>query len=130
MKISLQTSLNRQDFPEAENWISKLLYPLQLFMDTVTKALTNNLTLSDNLSCVIQNFILVAGATDIDNTYTFNCNLGRTISEFSYYCNTTDGTYPVIYPQISWNFINNKIVINGIKGLTTGVKYNFTITVK
>lgn len=130
MKIAQPTNLNRQDFPEADNWITKLLYPLQLFMTNITTALTSNLTLQDNLSCVIQKFILVGGLTDTDNTYTFTCNLGRTITEFNYFCTAFDGTYPVIYPQISWNFVNNTIVINGIKGLTTGVKYNITVTVK
>lgn len=130
MKIGQATNLNRQDFPEADDWITKLLYPLQKFMDTITAALTNNITLADNLSCVIQRFIFVAGVLDTDNTYTFNCNLGRAISEFTYFCNAFDGTYPVIYPQISWNFVNNTIVINGIKGLTPGVKYNITVVVK
>lgn len=130
MKIGVTTSLNRQDFPEAGDWISNLLYPLQLFINVVTSALTNNLTLQDNMSCVVRTFTLTAGVLDINNTYQFQCNLGRTIAEFNYYCNTTDGTYPVIYPQISWNFINGNIVINGIKGLTAGTKYNITVTVK
>lgn len=130
MKVGQPSSLNRQDFPDADDWITNLLYPLQLFMTTITKALTNNLTLQDNLSCVVQNFTIVAGVSDVNNTYQFTCNLGRTIVELSAYCNTSDGTYPVVYPQVSWNFINGNVVINGIKGLTTGVKYNFVVTVK
>src|ERR1700693_3612981 len=130
MKISLVPNLNRQDFPSAPDWISTLLYPIQLFFNTVTATLQNNLTLQDNSSCVIQQFILTAGATDLLNTYQFKCNLGRQPIEFNYFCTRTDGVYDVIYPQISWNFINGNIVINGIKGLISGVKYNITITVK
>lgn len=130
MKVGQPSTLNRQDFPEAGNWITNLLYPLQLFMSTITKALTNNLTLQDNLSCVVQTFTFTAGATDINNTYQFTCNLGRQPVELNASCTATNGTYPVVYPQVSWNLINGNIVINGIKGLTTGVQYTFVVTVK
>jgi len=130
MKLPLLTELDRQDFPDADDWITKLLYPLQLFMTSVYAALTNKLTLQDNLSCVVQQFSIVAGVSDTNNTFSFPCNLGRQIAEFNYYCTNADGTYTPVYPQVSWNFISGKVVINGIKGLTTGKKYNFVVTVK
>lgn len=129
-RIPVITSLNRQDFPDAPNWITKLLYPLQLFMSTVISALRNQLTLQDNFSCVIRQFTLTAGATDTDNTFTFPANLGRTIVEFNGYVVNTNGNYPVTYPQFSWNYINGQVVINGIKGLTTGNTYQITVIVK
>lgn len=128
--IPVITSLNRQDFPEAPDWISKLLYPLQLFMNTVINALRNQLTLQDNFSCVVKQFSLVSGATDTDNTFSFPANLGRQIVELNVFCTNGDGSYTPVYPQVSWNYINGQVVINGIKGLTLSKKYNFTITVK
>lgn len=130
MKITVDTSLSRQDFPEADNWISNLLYPLQVFMTAVKKCLTNNVTLQDNMSCIVQTVTFTAGALDIDNTFTFQYTLPRKPVEFNYFCVATNGTYPVVYPQISWNLINTNIVVNGVKGLTPGVQYTFTITVK
>lgn len=130
MKLPLLTQLDRQDFPDAPNWITTLLYPLQLFMTSVYAALTNKLTLQDNLSCVVQQFSIVAGASDVNNTFSFPCNLGRQIAELNAYCTNADGSYTAVYPQISFNYINGRVVINGIKGLTTGHKYNFTVTVK
>lgn len=129
-RLPVTTQLNRQDFPEAPAWISKLLYPLQLFITSVTGALTNQLTIQDNFSAVVQQFSIVAGISDTDNTFTFPCNLGRQVVEFNAYCTNADGSYTPVYPQVSWNFINNQIVINGIKGLTNTKKYNFTVVVQ
>jgi hypothetical protein len=130
MRIPVITSLNRQDFPDAPDWISKLLYPLQLFMTTVLNGLRNQLTLQDNFSCVIKQFPLTAGTLDTDNTFFFPANLGRQIVELNAYCTNANGSYTPVYPQVSWNYINGQVVINGIKGLTTGMTYNFTVTVK
>jgi len=129
-KIPVITSLNRQDFPDAPDWISKLLYPLQLFMDTVLNAMRNQLTLQDNFSCIVKQFSITAGALDTNNTFSFPANLGRQIAEVNAYCTNANGSYTPVYPQVSWNYINGQVVINGIKGLTNGITYNFTITVK
>lgn len=129
-KLPVIQQLNRQDFPEAPSWISKVLYPIQLFFTVIYGALNNQLTLQDNLSCVIKQFSIVAGPLDTDNTFSFPCNLGRQPVELNAYCTNGDGNYSPVYPQVSWNFINNQIVINGIKGLTDTKKYNFTVTVK
>lgn len=99
-------------------------------MTSVYSALTNKLTLQDNLSCVVQQFSIVAGATDTANTFSFPCNLGRPIAELNAYCTNADGSYTAVYPQVSFNYINGLVVINGIKGLTSGKKYLFTVTVK
>lgn len=129
-KVSVPPQLNRQDFPDAPDWISNLLYPVQLFFTSVIAALKNNLTLQDNISCVINTFILTAGATDTDNTYQFKCALGRVPVTMNYSCVRTDGSYDVLYPQISWHYTGNNIVINGIQGLTPTVKYTVTVVVQ
>lgn len=130
MKLPLLTQLDRSDFPEAPDWVTKLLYPLELFMTSVYSALTNKLTLQDNFSCVVQQFSIVAGASDSDNTFSFPCNLGRPIAELSAYCTNANGSYTPVYPSVSFNFISGRVVINGIKGLTPTNKYLFTVTVK
>jgi hypothetical protein len=129
-KIPVITSLNRQDFPEAPEWISTLLYPLQLFMSTVINALRNQLTLQDNFSCVIRQFTITAGPLATDNTVSFPANLGRSIVELNIHCTNADGTYVPIFPQASWNYISGQVVVNGIQGLTSGVKYQITVTAK
>lgn len=130
MKLPVVQQLNRQDFPEAPAWISKVLYPIQLFFTIVYGALNKQLTLQDNLSCVIKQFSIVAGPLDTDNTFAFPIDLKRIPVELNASCTNGDNNYTPVYPQVSWNYIDNKIVINGIKGLTDTFKYNFTITVK
>lgn len=130
MKLPIIPSLNRQDFQEAPQWVSKLIYPLNQFMAAVNQVLTNQITLQDNLSCVVKQFQIVGGALDTDNTFSFPITLGRQVAELNAYCTNADGSYTPVYPQVSFNYINGNIVINGIKGLTNGTKYNFTITVK
>ena len=129
-KIPITPQLNRQDFAEAPSWITKLLYPLQLFMTAVLGALTNQLTYQDNFSCVVRKFTLVAGATDTLNTYSFPWPYARQIVELSVFVTNGDGTYTPLYPQVSWNYINGQVVINGVTGLTPTKSYNFTIVVK
>lgn len=130
MKIPVQQQLQRSDFPEAPNWISKLLYPLQLFMTTVVSALTNQLTYQDNFSCVINQLTFVAAATDDKNNFSFLWPFSRQPIEFTIHATRTDGTYPPIYPVVSWNLVNGSILVNGIQGLTTGVSYQIVSVVK
>lgn len=130
MKIPVIQQLQRTDFPDAPNWISKLLYPLQLFMTTVIAALTNQLTYQDNFSCAINSLTFTAGASDTKNTFQFIWPYNRQPIELTMHVTRTDGTYPTIYPIPSWNLVGGNILVNGIQGLTTGVSYNITTVVK
>jgi hypothetical protein len=130
MKITSNTQLSREDFPEAPNWISKLLYPLQLFITEVRTALINQLSFQDNFSCVIKQLPIRAGTLATDNIVTFPYSLGRQPIEMTIHVVRQDGVYEVVYPQVSWNYVNNNIVVNGISGLTTGKIYLVTFVVK
>lgn len=130
MKIPVQQQLSRQDFPEAPNWISSLLYPLQLFMNTIVKALTNQLTLQENSSCVINELTFVAAATANMNAFSFRWDLNRQPIELTMHVTRSDGTYASIYPVPSWNLINGSIFVNGIQGLTPTVSYRIVTVVK
>lgn len=129
-KLPVPQQLQRSDFPEAPSWISKLLYPLQLFITSVTGALTNQLTFQDNFSCVINQLTFVAAATADLNNFTFIWPYVQQPIEFTMHVTRTDGTFPPIYPVVSWNLINGTITVNGIQGLTTGVSYKIVSVVK
>lgn len=130
MKIPVQHTLQRQDFPEAPDWIAGLLYPLQLFMNLVITALRNQLTLQDNLSCVINELTFVAGASSNLNTFSFQWNQNRQPIELTMHVTRADGVYEPIYPVPSWNLVGTSIQINGIQGLTNGVQYRIVTVVK
>lgn len=130
MKIPVIQQMQRSDFPDAPAWITKLLYPLQLFMTTVVSALTSQLTFQDNFSCAINQVTITAGATSDLNTVSFQWPFGRQPIELTIHVTRTDGTYEEVYPEASWNMINQMIVVNGIKGLTATKQYNLTFVVK
>lgn len=130
MKIPVQQQISRQDIPEAPDWISSLLYPLQLFMTLVITALRNQLTLQDNMSCVINEITFVGAASANLNTFSFQWGQSRQPVELTMHVTRADGTYESIYPVPSWNLIGTSIQINGIQGLTTGVLYRIVTVVK
>ena len=130
MKIPIQQQLSRQDFPDAPNWISELLYPLQLFMNIVVNALRNQLTLQDNFSCVVNELTFVAAASANLNIFSFLWELNRQPIELTMHITRSDGTYESIYPVPSWNLVGNSIQINGIQGLTPGFSYRIVTVVK
>lgn len=130
MKIQLQNQISRQDFPEAPDWVASLLYPLNLFMTIVISALRNQLTLQDNLSCVINDVNFVAKATPELNTLGFLWQINRQPIELTMHVTRADGVYEPIYPIPSWNLVGSSIQINGIQGLTNGVEYKIVTVVK
>lgn len=129
MKLSTPPQLDRSDFPDAPNWINKLLYPLQLFITQVTSLLTNQITYQDNVSCSIRQVPLLAGVTAADNVVTFPFGLNRQPIGLQLHVVRQDGVYELVYPQASWNYVNNNIMVNGISGLTSGKIYNLTFVV-
>lgn len=130
MRIPIQQQISRQDFPDAPNWISGLLYPLNLFMTIVIQALRNQLTIQENMSVVVNDLTFVAKASDDLNVFSFLWELNRQPIELTMHVTRTDGTYDSIYPVPSWNLVGNSIQINGIQGLTNGVSYKIVTVVK
>lgn len=129
-RIPIQQQISRQDFPEAPNWISGLLYPLNLFMTLVVQALRNQLTIQENMSVVINDLTFVAQASANLNTFSFLWELNRQPIELTMHVTRADGTYESIYPVPSWNLVGNSIQINGVQGLTNGVSYKIVTVVK
>lgn len=129
-KITSPQQLQRSDFPEAPSWISKLLYPLQLFMTTVVGALTNQLTYQDNFACVVNQVTFRAAASSNLNTFSFIWPYPRQPIELVIHVTRTDGVYDSIYPVASWNLVSGSISVNGVQGLTSGVLYNILCVVK
>jgi hypothetical protein len=129
MKLVLPQQLQRTDFPDAPNWISTLLYPLQLFQSQVVSALTNQLTVQDNWAAATNKLTFVAAASADLNQFQFIWPYARQPVMLVMHVTRTDGTYPTIYPVPSWNLVTGNIMVNGIQGLTTGVSYQIQTVV-
>lgn len=122
-RIPVPQQLQRSDLPDAPDWVSKLLYPLQLFMTSVVGALTNQLTIQENFSVATNSLIFTAAASADLNRFTFVWPYTRQPIALWIHATRRDGTTPPIYPVPSWNLVGNNISINGIQGLTAGVSY-------
>lgn len=99
-------------------------------MTLVITALRNQLTLQDNLSCVINEITFVAQASADLNVFSFQWGKDRQPVELTMHVTKADGSYESIYPVPSWNLIGTSIQINGIQGLTNGVSYKIVTVVK
>lgn len=126
------TEEDLQDAPKG-NWKGKLLYNINLFMQQVYYGFQNQLTPEENDICEVRNFDLVGSATAANNTYSFK-------AKFSYQPSRvllgkivpTDGSTLVFTtaPFLSWSFNNGTFNVLGICGLTDGVPYSVTISVR
>lgn len=56
MRIESTNKIYRKDIPEAPNWLDKLLFPLNQFMDSVSTAMRGKLTFGDNFYCEIKEY--------------------------------------------------------------------------
>lgn len=96
----------------------------------MVSALRNQLTLQDNLSCVINELTFVAQASANLNTFSFQWGQNRQPIELTMHVSRADGVYESIYPVPSWNLVGTSIQINGIQGLTPTVSYKIVTVVK
>lgn len=122
--------LSKEVLQEAPAWIDRLIQPLNVFMENIYYALNHGLTLSENMSGTVRQFQVTGGASATDVTYSFPVTqnpLGLVPMKVL----NADGSYTAFSNAvfISWNYINGKVVINAISGLTNGTKYNFTVFV-
>jgi hypothetical protein len=41
--------ISKEDIPEAPSWVEKIIYPVNLFFDSVYRALNGSLTMPENI---------------------------------------------------------------------------------
>lgn len=119
--------ISRDDLgPDAPSWVDKLLYPINLFMQSVYQALNKQLT-DSNTKSQLRTFALIAGAAAADNVYSFQTDYLTTPAEVVLQkVERADGQNEVFTaaPYVSWNYRNGAFNVLGIAGLTVGVRYN------
>lgn len=126
----------REDLgPDVPQWVTRLLAPLNLVLDTVYQALNRQLDFGVNIRSQQRTFSLVAGAAATDNTYDFPVDLGGRKPSGLWVISTQrqDGTVETfttpVFASWSWNSQANTIEISGITGLTNGTAYNLSVLV-
>ena len=122
----------REDLKDAPSWIDKLIYILNLFMDSVYSALNKNLTFGDNIRAQIKTFQITAGTTADLNIFSFQTSITNPAGVILMNIVDTQGNYTVITSATSipsWHYISGKLYIDSITGLTDTHVYNITVLV-
>lgn len=120
----------KEDFPsEVQKWIDKLLVPLNNSITQVTFALTNQLTLSDNMLAVVKEITLKGDQFP----YQFNHGLKvKPIGCVILQAMETSASPPLftngVYAQ--WDTDGPTITLRTITGLDSSRTYNFTFWIQ
>lgn len=133
--------ISKEDIPEAPPWIEKVIYPVNLFFDSVYRALNGRLTSPENISAEVKeiNFQVPSsydGTTVSDwDILTFQSSIGRLakslqVMQIIEVVNT--GNFAPIGKDITidWEDENRLIKIHYITGLTASKKYKLRVKIE
>lgn len=136
MKLPQIQRILREDIPDAPEWVSKLLSPLNLFIDSVYSGLNKNITHDENLDVQIRDLSFTTVSTytpggDFDaisfKRGTKNKAKGVILLDIridqDYFSPITSAT------TLSWQEINGNIKIEFITGLANSTKYTGKVMV-
>lgn len=116
----------REDFP-GQDWIDKLLWPLNQFMNTIYGAMNKNLTLNDNCACQIKTISVTSdGSGNASTSFAWGLSAIPTdvwVSRVT----TTSGSNPSGAVGILWEYDGTKISVGTIFGLANSSTYNIRI---
>ncbi len=120
---------------DVPQWITRLLAPLNLVLDTIYRALDKNLEFDRNIRSQTREFSIVAGAAAANNVYSFPVELNgsKPVGVWVVAAWRTDNTAVTfssgVFVSWSWNSQLNTVAISGITGLTNGVTYGIRVLV-
>jgi len=129
MKIAAIKRIIREDFPrEYQGLMDKLLYPLNQFMESVGLALSNNLTIRDNMAAQ-EITIEVSSLPTVSDPISFKSTLNGPCRGII--CinvdNQTDNTVLSGAPFLTFENSGSQVRITNITGLTNGKRYLLTL---
>lgn len=124
MLINSNLQLRSEDFPSEQSWISKLLLPLNSFLQSATIAINGNLVYGDNLPCQTITLSFVYGSSaDFPKKIAWSVGQSSGNSQLSppvelRVCSATEsGT--AIAVVMAWSYSNGSISISQISKVTT-----------
>lgn len=137
-KLPILKRIQREDFPEAPDWIEKLTYPINTFFDAVYNALNKNLTFGDNITSEIKEFTFTTLSTYVGTAATFEAiEFVRSIKSapkgviLLQIYKFGSATYSPIEGDVylDWNETNGTVTIGLIRGLAASTKYTLRVLV-
>lgn len=142
-KLPVIKRLQREDFPEAESWIEKLIYPLNQFMEGAYAAMNRSLTFGDNMAGEVKEFTFTttsgyngtaANWTALEWQRTLkNRPQGCLILQITQLTATGTTTPLGVYAPIEgdvcldWNETNGTVTIGLVRGLAASTKYKLRV---
>jgi len=129
-KLPAVKRISRDDVREAPEWIERLLYPLNLFMETIYYALNKNVTFEENILAQRHSFSIKAGATAAANQYVFAVTMARSPKMLLLgKCEEQAAVFtPIGGPVwIDWTYQDNTVRIESISGLTSTKTYTLEL---
>ena len=137
-KLPTVRRLSKEDIPDSPEWFDKVLTPLNIFFESIYGALNKDITFSENISCNIKELTITTPAA-----YVTNVVASTPLTQFTnplrnkpqgvitlalFETNLPFGALSIPH-SVEWTFLNEKIQITHISGLTAKVKYTLRILI-
>jgi len=128
-KLPSIKNLILEDFQDQKSWISKLIYPINSFMELVFLNLNRGLTFSENMLSFVETVDVVGDQYPVKFTNKLKVKpLGLWV--IGCYQSDSYGTSITNAVYADWRYNqSNQVEINSITGLTSGVKYKLTMII-
>tara|TARA_Y100001963_G_C6501302_1_gene317981 strand:- start:111 stop:539 length:429 start_codon:yes stop_codon:yes gene_type:complete len=133
--------ISREDLPEAPDWTEKLIYPINLFFESVYRALNGSLTVPDNIAGQIKEISFQVrsdyNGTDTSkwDTLSFQSSLktkakGLLVFQLLRVEDSSSFTPIASGVFVDWEDENRTIKINYMTGLTASKKYSLRLKIE
>jgi hypothetical protein len=125
-KLPVLSKLRVEDFPGAPNWVSPMFAVLNKFMDTVYTALSQGITLEDNLKSQV--YTGTFKSTDMPISFRKTINVPAKacfITKFQ----PADGSIITVAPIWSWGDNGNGSITVNITNIPSLVDYSVSLLI-
>lgn len=116
-----------EDFPEQKDWIGKLFYPLNLILTTLSSALSNGITLGENVFSQVTTQSVTGASPTVSFLYKFSPRIPIGVTIFSIVQSNTAAVV-VAATSCTWTISSGMIMVS-VQGLDAAGVYNITFTV-
>jgi hypothetical protein len=135
-KLPIFKRIQREDFPEAPEWLDKLIYPLNTFFEGVYNILNRSVAFGDNIASETREFTFTTLSTYVGTAATFEpLEFQRNLKSipkglillqiFKFGVASYSPIEGDIY--VDWNETNGLVTIGLVRGLAASTKYTLRI---
>lgn len=132
MKLPAQSRVLKEDIKDAPNWVGTITDPVNSFMQTTYQCLSKNVSLQDNIACIVKEFTYTTPSTyPTMDTISFPNTLKTKATGLILMQAVNKSTYvPVLVAvYVPWVEDNGNIVVYPIIGLAASTSYTIRVVV-